>query len=63
MSISGVDLGTILYFAAIIVIVIVVFGILSYIFKHLIHWFASGCGCVVFLVIVYFIIHFVLKLL
>jgi hypothetical protein len=36
---------------------------LSFIFKHLIHWFARGCGCIVFLVIAYFVIHIVLKLL
>ena len=63
MSFSNVDFTTIVYFAGIILIVIVVFGILSYVFKHLIHWFARGCGCVVFLVIAYFIIHVLLKLL
>ncbi len=40
MSFSNVDLNTIIYFAAIIVAVVVVFSILSFIFKHLIHWFA-----------------------
>ncbi len=63
MSLSGVDLNTIIYFAAIIVVVIVVFSILSFIFKHLIHWFARGCGCIVFLVLAYFVIHVLLKLL
>jgi hypothetical protein len=63
MSFSGIDLNTIVYFAALIVAVMIVFGILSFIFKHLFHWFARGCGCVVFLVIAYFVVHVVLKLL
>ncbi len=63
MSLSGIDLNTIIHFAAIIVVVIVVFSILSFIFKHLIHWFARGCGCIVFLVLAYFVIHVLLKLL
>ena len=63
MSLSNIDLKTIIYFAAIIVAVIVVFGILSFIFKHLIHWFARGCGCIVFVVLAYFVLHIVLKLL
>jgi len=63
MSIAGVDFNTIVYFAGIILIVIVVFGILSFVFKHLIHWFARGCGCIVFLMLAYFVVHVLLKLL
>jgi xanthine/uracil permease len=63
MSLANVNLSDIIYFAGVIVIVIAVFGILSYLFKHLFHWFARGCGCIVFLVIAYFVIHVVLKLL
>ncbi|HEY9153155.1 MAG TPA: hypothetical protein VIN60_09750 [Anaerolineales bacterium] len=63
MSFSNIDLNTIIYFAAIIVAVIVVFGILSFVFKHLIHWFMRGCGCIVFLVLAYFVVHVLLKLL
>jgi len=63
MSIAGVDFNTIVYFAGIVLIVIVVFGILSFVFKHLIHWFARGCGCIVFLVLAYFVVHVLLKLL
>ena len=62
MSFSNIDLNTIIYFAAIIVAVVVVFSILSFIFKHLIHWFARGCGCIVFLVLAYFVVHIVLRL-
>ncbi len=63
MSFSNVDLNTIIYFAAILVVVVVVFSILSFIFKHLIHWFARGCGCVVLLVLAYFVLHVLFKLL
>jgi len=63
MSLSNIDLNTIVYFAAIIVAVVIVFGVLSFIFKHLIHWFARGCGCIVFIVLAYFVLHIVLKLL
>ena len=62
MSLANVDLNTIIYFAAIIVAVVVVFGILSFVFKHLIHWFARGCGCIVFLVAAFFIVHILLRL-
>jgi len=62
MSFSNIDLSTIIYFVGIIVIVIAVFGILSFIFKHLIHWFARGCGCIVFVVLAYFVLHIVLKI-
>jgi hypothetical protein len=62
MSFSNVDFNTIVYFAGIILLVIVVFGILSFIFKHLFHWFARGCGCIVFLVLAYFVVHIVLRL-
>ena len=62
MSIAGVDFNTIVYFVGIIVIVIVVFSILSFIFKHLIHWFARGCGCIVLLIAAYFVVHVLLKL-
>jgi len=63
MSFSSVDLNTIIYFAAIIVAVVVVFSILGFIFKHLFHWFARGCGCIVFVVLAYFVVHVLLKLL
>lgn len=62
MSLAHIDFNTIVYFAGIILIVILVFGILSYIFKHLIHWFARGCGCIVFLVLAYFVVHVLLRL-
>jgi protein-S-isoprenylcysteine O-methyltransferase Ste14 len=60
---SNIDLNTIIYFAAIIVAVVVIFGILSFAFKHLIHWFARGCGCIVFIVLAFFVLHVVLKIL
>jgi len=63
MSFTNIDLNTILYFAGIVVAVIIVFGILSFVFKHLFHWFARGCGCVVFLLLAYFVVHVLLKLL
>ncbi|MGA7192187.1 MAG: hypothetical protein WBW94_01060 [Anaerolineales bacterium] len=63
MSFANVDFNTIVYFAGIILLVIVVFGILSFIFKHLFHWFARGCGCIVFIVLAYFVVHVLLKLL
>ena len=63
MSLANIDLNTILYFGAIVVVVIIVFGILSFVFKHLFHWFARGCGCVVFLLLAYFVVHVLLKLL
>jgi len=63
MSFSNIDFNAVIYFAAIIVAVVVVFGILSFIFKHLFHWFARGCGCIVFLVLVYFVLHILFKLL
>ena len=63
MSLSNIDFNTIVYFAAIIVAVIILFGILSFIFKHLIHWFARGCGCIVLIVLAYFVVHVLLKLL
>ena len=62
MSLANIDFNTILYFAAIIVAVVVVFSILSFIFKHLFHWFARGCGCIVGIVILYFVVHVLLKL-
>ena len=62
MSFSNIDFNTIVYFAGIILIVIVAFGILSYLFKHLFHWFARGCGCVVFLILAYFVLHVLFKL-
>ena len=48
MSLSGIDLNTIIHFAAIIVVVIVVFSILSFIFKHLIHWFRAAADALCF---------------
>ena len=63
MSFANIDLNTILYFAGIVVAVIIVFGILSFVFKHLFHWFARGCGCVMFLLLAYFVLHVLLKLL
>jgi hypothetical protein len=62
MSFSNIDFNTIIYFAAILVAVVVVFSVLSFVFKHLFHWFARGCGCVVFLVLAYFVLHVLFKL-
>ena len=48
MFLANIDLNTILYFATIVVLVIIVFGVLSFVFKHLFHWFDAAAVALCF---------------
>jgi len=37
--------------------VMIVLGILGFIFKHIFHWFARGCGCVGTIILVLIVLR------
>jgi len=58
MSIDLSSLNSILWLIGLLVAVMVVLGILGFIFRHIFHWFARGCGCVGTILLIVIVLHF-----
>jgi hypothetical protein len=46
MSVDLSTLSSIFWIIFLLVGVMIVLGILGFIFRHIFHWFARGCGCI-----------------
>lgn len=58
LDFSAINLNLVVWLVVIILVVGLVFGIFRFFFSHLLHLFFRGCGLVVFLVILYLILHY-----
>jgi hypothetical protein len=57
IDLSAIHLSPLVWLAVIIVIVIVAFGIVRTFFGHLIHLFFRGCGLIVIVVALLYVLH------
>lgn len=58
LDFSALNLNLVVWLVVIILVIGLVFGIFRFFFRHLLHLFFRGCGLILFLVIVYLILHF-----
>ena len=62
MSIDLSQLSPIMLLVALGVVLLVVYGIFRFFLGHLMHLFFRGCGLIVIIVVLYYVLHFILKL-
>lgn len=62
MSIDLSHLSPILWLVALGVVVLIVYGIFNFFLRHLMHLFFRGCGLIVIIAVLLYVLHFVLKL-
>jgi nitric oxide reductase large subunit len=62
IDLSALHLSPLLWLVGLIVIVVVAFGIFQYFFRHLIHLFIRGCGLIIIIAVLLYVLH-LLKLL
>jgi len=57
LDFSMINLNLVLWGVGILVLVIVIFGIFRFFFRHLLHLFFRGCGFILLIAVVLFILH------
>ena len=57
MSIDLSSLNSIIWIIGLLVGVMIVLGILGFIFRHIFHWFARGCGCIGAIILVMIVLR------
>jgi hypothetical protein len=62
IDLSAIHLSTFVWLLVVGVLIIVVFGIFRFFFRHLMHLFFRGCGLILIVVVVLYLLH-LLKLL
>ncbi len=58
MSFDFSSLNSIAWIIFLLFGVMIVLGILGFIFRHIFHWFARGCGCVGLVILLVIALHF-----
>ncbi len=62
MTIDLSQLSPILMLVALGVVLLIVYSIFRFFLGHLMHLFFRGCGLIVIIVVLYYVLHFILKL-
>jgi hypothetical protein len=57
VNLSMIDLNLVFWVVAILVLILVIFGIFRFFFRHLLHLFFRGCGFLFIVAAVLFILH------
>ena len=57
IDLSALHLSPLAWLMAVIVVILVVFGIFQYFFRHLIHLFFRGCGLIIIVAIALYVLH------
>jgi hypothetical protein len=57
VNLSMIDLNLVFWVIGILVLIILVFGIFRFFFRHLLHFFFRGCGLILLVVVVLYILH------
>ncbi len=57
LDFSMINLNLVLWLVGILVLIVVVFGIFRFFFRHLLHFFFRGCGFILLIAAVLFILH------
>ena len=62
IDLSAIHLSTFMWLLVIGIVIIVLFGIFRFFFRHLMHLFMRGCGLILIVVVALYVLH-LLKLL
>jgi hypothetical protein len=57
VNLSMIDLNLVFWLIGILVLIILVFGIFRFFFHHLLHFFFRGCGLILLVAVVLFVLH------
>ncbi|HEX8991362.1 MAG TPA: hypothetical protein VF784_06755 [Anaerolineales bacterium] len=57
IDLSALNFGSIVWLAAAVVVVLIVFGIFRFFFQHLMHLFFRGCGLIVVVLVLLYVLH------
>ena len=57
VNLSMIDLNLVFWMVGILVLIILVFGIFRFFFRHLLHLFFRGCGLILLVAVVLYILH------
>ena len=57
VNLGMIDLNLVFWVVAILVLIVVIFGIFRFFFRHLLHLFFRGCGFLLIVAAVLFILH------
>ncbi len=57
IDLFGLHFGSILWLVAAVVVVLIVFGIFRFFFRHLMHLFFRGCGLIVIVIALLYVLH------
>ena len=57
IDLSAIHVSPLVWLIAAIVVILVAFGIVQYFFRHLIHLFLRGCGAIVIVIVLLYVLH------
>ncbi len=57
IDLSALNIQTIVWLVAAAAVVLIVFGIFRFFFRHLLHLFFRGCGLIVIVVALLYVLH------
>ena len=57
VNLSMIDVNLVFWVVGILILIIVVFGIFRFFFRHLLHLFFRGCGLILLVAVVLFVLH------
>lgn len=57
IDLSAIQLSPFMWLIAIIVVILIVFGIFRFFFYHLIHLFFRGCGLILIVAVLLYVLH------
>ena len=52
-----IDVGQLFWVVAILVVVILIYGVFRFFFRHLLHFFFRGCGFILLIAAVLYVLH------
>ncbi len=57
IDLSAVHLSPLAWLALAIAVILIAFGIVQYFFRHLLHLFFRGCGAILIVILVLYVLH------
>ena len=57
LDFSMINLNLVIWVVGVLLLIIVIFGIFRFFFRHLLHFFFRGCGFILLIAAVLFILH------
>lgn len=57
LNLPMIDLSLVFWVVAILVVIGVIYGIFRFFFRHLLHFFFRGCGFIILVAVVLYILH------